>query len=247
MSKVSAIIIAKNEQNYIRKCIEDLSFCEEIIVVDNDSTDKTAEIAQSLGAEVFDFASNDFSEIRNFALTKAQFDWVLYIDADEECDQVLKKEIKNSTENSAFEAFLLNRKNFYLGDNQWPYIEKIPRLFKKQSLLRWEGEIHESPKVNGKIGKLDGFIIHNTHKDLESMVEKTIAWSTTEAQLRFKTDHPKMSWWRFPRVMITAFIKSYVLEQGYRAKTAGLIESLYQAFSIFITYAKLWELQKNKK
>ena len=79
------------------------------------------------------------------------------------------------------------------------------------------------------------------------MLNKTIEWSETEANLRFSNNHPKMSWWRFPRVMFSAFFNSYLKQGGYKAGTVGIIESIYQAFSIFITYAKLWEKQQKGK
>ena len=78
------------------------------------------------------------------------------------------------------------------------------------------------------------------------MLSKTIAWSSQEALLRYNSGHPKMSWWRFPRVMISAFLSSYVKQQGYRAGVVGIIEGIYQSFSMFVTYAKLWELQKSQ-
>ena len=79
------------------------------------------------------------------------------------------------------------------------------------------------------------------------MLDKTIEWSKVEAETRFQMNHPKMTWWRFPRVMITAFLDSYFRQGGYKIGVAGLIESVYQAFSIFVTYARLWELQQKKK
>ena len=82
------------------------------------------------------------------------------------------------------------------------------------------------------------------------MISKTIEWSQIEAELRFNANHPKITWWRFPRVMLSAFFDSYIKQGGWRVGTAGIIESIYQAFSIFITYAKLWEKQlkmKNEK
>ena len=245
--KISAIILAKNEIDNIRDCIDNLSFCDEIIVVDNGSTDNTEKIAESLGAKVFIDSTVNFSESRNFGLKHASFDWVLYIDADERCDEVLKGEILKAVKNDNISAYYLRRKNFYLGNYEWPYIEKMLRLFRKGNLKRWEGKIHETPIVEGKTAIFDGFLIHKTHKNLESMVEKTAAWSSIEAELRLRANHPKMSWWRFPRVMLSAFVNSYILQGGYKARGTGLIESIYQAFSIFITYAKLWEFQNKKK
>jgi hypothetical protein len=78
------------------------------------------------------------------------------------------------------------------------------------------------------------------------MVQKTNSWSDIEARLRLEANHPPVSWWRIIRVMITGFVNSYFSQQGWRAGTVGFIESIYQAYSIFITYAKLWELQQKK-
>jgi len=118
---------------------------------------------------------------------------------------------------------------------------------KSRILKGWKGQLHESPIIEGSIGELDGYIFHFTHRDLESMLDKTIEWSSVEALLRYNSGHPQITWWRFPRVMITAFLNSYIKQQGFRAGAVGVVESMYQSFSMFITYAKLWELQHNVK
>jgi len=245
MNKISGVIIAKNEEKMIGEALESVSFCDEIVVIDNGSIDKTKEIAESAGAKVYEIKTNDFSELRDLGLSKAQNDWILYIDADERVDDQLKGSIKKIIESdSKYAAFFLKRKNFYFGKHEWPQIEKLERLFKKEELQGWKGKLHESPIVDGEIGKIDeGFISHFTHRDLESMLNKTIEWSTQEALLRYNSGHPKMTWWRFPRVILTAFFNSYIKQGGYRAGITGVVESVYQAFSMFITYAKLWELQ----
>ena len=249
MNKITAILIARNEEKMIGDALESVSFCDEIIVVDNGSIDKTKEIAEKAGAKVYPIKTDDFSELRNFGLSKAEHDWTLYIDADERINDELKDSIKkNIAENFKYSAFLLRRKNFYFGKHEWPKIEKMPRLFKKDKLTKWQGKLHESPVVDGEIGEIkDGFILHFTHRDLESMLNKTIEWSTQEAMLRYNSGHPQMTWWRFPRVMLTAFFDSYIKQGGYKAGAIGVVESVYQSFSMFITYAKLWELQLNSK
>ena len=78
------------------------------------------------------------------------------------------------------------------------------------------------------------------------MIAKTNEWSEYEAELRFRAGHPKTTWWRFPRVMISAFFGSYFPGGGYRNGTAGLVEAIYQSYSMFLTYGKLWELQNGK-
>lgn len=245
MSKLSAILLTKNAENLIADCIDSVSFCSEIIVVDDGSTDRTPDIAKHLGAHVYPLIARSFSERRNYGLKKAKGKWVLYIDADERVSPELKEHILALTEKerTPFAAYTLQRKNFYLGNNEWPYIEHLERLFKKSALQEWSGELHETAQVKGEIGEVEGFLFHYTHQDLTSMVNKTIQWSKIEAELRLKANHPPMTWWRFYRVMLTAFYDSYIKQKGYKVGTAGLIESMYQAFSMFITYARLWEIQ----
>jgi len=250
MKTLTGVIIAKNAEKMIPQALESIAFCNELIVVDNGSTDKTKQIALMHNAKVYEISSGDFYALRNLGLSKATCDYILYIDTDERVDEELKTNIKKILETrlkSKYSAFRLSRKNFYFGDHEWPYIEHLERLFVRENLEGWKGILHESPIIKGEIGDMDGFLIHFTHMDLESMLNKTIDWSDKEALLRYNQNHPKMSWWRFPRVMFTAFFNSYISQRGYKAGTAGIVESMYQAFSMFITYAKLWELQQTMR
>lgn len=247
MTKISGIIITKNEEEMLEDALRSLSFCDEIIVIDNLSTDKTIEIAEKYKAKIFKSKVNSFSELRNIGKESASYDYILYVDADERVDETLRKSIMYEIKsNSSYAAYRINRKNYYLGNNEWPKIEKLERLFKKDKLMGWRGEIHESPVVDGDIGQIDGSLIHYTHRNLSQMLKKTIEWSDVESKIRTQANHPKMSWWRFPRVMVTSFLNSFILEKGYKMGTAGIIESIYQSFSTFITYAKLWETQNKK-
>lgn len=247
--KISAIIITKNAEEQIADCIDSVAFCDEIIVIDNKSKDRTEDLARHLGAKVVTYASDSFSDLRNFGLKKAKGEWVLYIDADERVTPELKENILKiiKSGDQEFSAYRVKRKNFYFGKHEWPTNEQLERFFKKEDLKEWYGKLHETATIRGEMGDLDGFLLHYSHRDLASMVEKTIDWSKIEAELRFKSNHPKMSWWRFFRVMITAFFNSYIKQKGYKAGTAGLVESLYQSFSMFITYARLWEMQQKSQ
>lgn len=244
MIKITAIIIAKDEENLIGDCLESVKFCDEIIVVDNNSKDKTVEISKKSGATVYSTKTDKFSSMRNLGFSKAKGEWVLYIDADERISPELALEIKSViNKNRDLSAYRLRRKNFYYGNHEWPYVEHLERLFKKKDLKEWKGDLHESPVFEGKLGELKNFLVHYSHRNLSQMVRKTIEWSEKEAQLRYDAGHPKMTWWRFPRVMLSAFFDSYFRQEGWKAGTIGIIESMYQAFSMFVTYAKLWELQ----
>ena len=248
--KISVIIISKNAQNLIADCLSSVAFADEIIVVDGGSTDKTNEIAKKFGAKIIQGKNNNFAEQRNIGLKAVNGEWVLYIDTDERVSTSLRENIKFQMSNLKFpknSAYRIKRKSFYFGNHEWPYVEKLERLFKKDKLKGWHGALHESPIIEGRVGELDGFLLHYTHRDLTSMLEKTIIWSQIEAELRLNNHHPKMSWWRFPRVMLTALYDSYIRQKGYKAGTAGIVESIYQAFSMFVTYARLWEMQENIK
>lgn len=243
-NKISVIIIAKNEATRISTCIEHAKWADEIIVVDNGSTDETIEIAEKMKVKVFKQPGLNFSELRDYGAKVATGTWLLYIDADEWVTKELQKEIEEKIEETV-SAYYIFRKNFYLG-HIWPTKDKMIRLIRKDALVSWIGKVHEHPRIQGVIRDLREPLIHDTHRTLSEMVEKTNEWSEIEADLRMQAKHPQMSWWRFLRVMMTAFNDSFFKQQGWRAGITGWIESIYQAFSMFITYAKLWERQQKR-
>lgn len=244
MSTISGIIIAKNAEQLIAACIDSLFFCNEILVVDAISTDKTVEIARQKKAIVVQGNPNDFAKQRNIGREKAKGTWLLYIDTDERVSKELAKNIQTAIQSKDYDAYALQRKNFYLGQNPWPKVERLERLFRSDALLGWKGTLHETPIVKGAIGTLGGYLLHYTHRDLSSMLDKTIQWSKMEAKLRLDAQHPKIVPWRLVRVMLTGFYDSYIAQQGWKAGTMGFIESMYQAYSMLITYAQLWEMQR---
>jgi glycosyltransferase involved in cell wall biosynthesis len=199
-------------------------------------------MAKKLGARVMILQGMNFSALRDEGAKTATETWLLYIDADERVTDNLKKEIQEKILESKA-GYYIPRKNYYLGC-EWPTKDKMIRLIKKDTLVSWQGKLHEHPDIRGEVADLKEPLIHYTHRTLSEMVEKTNAWSDIEAELRLKSNHPPMVAWRFIRVMISAFWRSYIREGGWKAGVAGWIESIYQAFSIFITYAKLWERQQ---
>lgn len=247
--KLTAIIIAKNEQMRIGKCLSSVAFANEIIVVDNGSTDKTTEIARKAGAKVFEAHGKDFASIRELGLQHATGKWILYVDADEEVREPLKDDIQKiirSYRPDKPAVYFIKRDTYYLGYH-WPYRDKVERLFLSTALKGWHGKLHETPVYTGETNLLAHPLIHRTHRTLEEMLTKTNDWSEIEAKLRLDTHHPPVVWWRLLSVMFSGFTRSYIDQRGWRAGTVGWIESIYQAFSMFITYAKLWEMQQTKK
>jgi glycosyltransferase involved in cell wall biosynthesis len=244
---ISAIIIAKNEAPRLSRCLSSLAWTDEQIVIDNDSVDDTGLIAKKQGAIIVKKSGNNFAELRNEGAMKAVGTWLLYVDADEIIPDTLKEEILHLVHASiSKDAYFISRQNFYLG-KRWPTRDKMIRFIKKQALITWNGSLHEHPEIRGEVSEFIHPLLHDTHRTITEMVTKTNEWSDMEAKLRFDAYHPPMVWWRFLRVMFTAFFQSFVNQGGWRAGTVGWIESIYQAFSMFITYAKLWELQQKKR
>jgi (heptosyl)LPS beta-1,4-glucosyltransferase len=240
---ISAIIIAKNESKRIQECIDNLSWVDEILLIDNGSTDNTVKIAGLSKILIIREHIHNFSKLRNIGARKATGSWLLYVDADETVVPALRKEILHTIHSTnSLAAYVIPRNNMYLG-HVWPYRDGMIRLIKKSSFVTWEGVIHEHAIVRGIVGNLSQPFIHNTHRTLSEMVAKTNEWSDHEAKLRLDAHHPPITWWRIIRVMGTAFIDSFIRQGGWKAGTVGWIESIYQSFSIFITYAKLWEMQ----
>lgn len=249
-NKLSAIVIAKNAQELIPDCLDSLSWTKEIVLVDTGSTDKTNEIALRHGAKIIKAEKKGFSYWRNLGAGKAQGEWLLYVDTDERVMPELRKEILEAVKKGTLNAYAIPRKNILLGrpmrwGGWWP--DYVLRLIKKDSLIGWKGELHEQPQIKGGVGKLKNPLTHISHRSLEEMVAKTNEWSEIEAKLLFDSGHPKMAWWRFITVAAREFWYRGVLKLGFLDGGVGVIEIIYQMFSRMITYAKLWEMQKQKE
>lgn len=239
---ISAIVITKNEEKMIEDCLKSLAFVDEIIVVDTGNTDNTNKIANSFGAKIVKSSGDDYSKFRNDGLKHATGDWILFVDADERVSPELKSEIHDLSSS----AYLIPRKNIYLGHEMhyggWGN-EKLIRIFKKSSLKGYRGELHEQPNFTGELGELTGPLIHLSHRGLSSMLEKTLLFTNYEAKLRFQAGHPPIVPWRIFRVMLTEFWHRFIVLQAWRDGPAGIIDGLFQIYNMFIIYARLWELQ----
>ncbi len=152
-----------------------------------------------------------------------------------------------SPADSSIVAYAIPRRNFVFGKELhhggwWP--DYVIRLMRKDALIKWEGELHEQPKINGEIGYLKNPFIHLKEDNLSDMVKKTNNWSEIEARLLLESGHPKMTWWRFFRPVIGEIFDRLVLKLGFLDGVPGVVFSIYQGWSRFITYAKLWEMQR---
>jgi len=248
----SVIIIAKDEEKMIGECLESVKWADEIILLDGGSTDKTLEVAKrypqvkAVGQGV---RRIDYGAWHNQGIQEAKGEWLLYVDADERITPGLQEEMQDVIRDTQYVAYAIPRQNVLLGKAMkfggW-YPDYQIRLFFKNNLKKWEGKLHERPVFEGELGYLKNPMIHLTHRDLSSMVDKTREWSKIEAGLLYEAGHPPVTWWRILKVMFSEFWQRFVKYQAWRDGTVGWIEGLFQVFNRFLIYARLWELQNNK-
>lgn len=246
---LSVIIITKNEESRVKACLESVKWANEIIIVDQGSTDKTLDIAKQYGAKIFQSDSDDFSERRNLGASKAVGDWILYIDADERVSEGLKDELFNIFEDSKFSAYAISRNNIIWGEHKsyGPfYPDWVIRLLHKAHFKRWVGRVHEQPQFSGELGYTKNSFIHLTHRNVDQVILKNLEWSKIDAKLRFDAHHPQMSGWRFLRIFITETWSQGIVRKGFFNGSVGVIDSLMQTFFLFTSYVRLWEMQQKE-
>lgn len=246
---LSVIIITKNEEDRIKACLESVKWADEIIIADGGSTDKTLEIAKKYTKKIVLSTGEDFAAWRNKATAEARGEWILYVDPDERVLIPLKDEILQLINHNDKSAYAISRRNMIFGKEVkygpfWP--DWVIRLLKKSDFESWVGKIHEFPKFKGKLGYTKNSLLHLTHRGVDQIVLKSLEWSKIDARLRLESNHPKMSAWRFLRIFTTEIFNQGILRGGFFNGTVGVMDSLLQVFSLFITYVRLWEMQQAK-
>ncbi len=243
--KLSIIILVYNVADEIPPAIKSSRFADEIIVVDTGSTDNTPDVCRKLGTKIVHTTGDSFAKWRNDGAKAAKGEWLLYLDSDERIPVKLAREILSTIETPDYQAYTISRYEIFLGKHldHWPD-PRVLRLMKKSALKRWEGKLHEQPKIEGSIGDLRQQMVHLSHKNIDEKLPNTLVWSKTEAQMLLSSGHPPMAGWRFIRIMLTEFWDRCVRQDLWRDGTEGWIEIIYQMFSKFVTYERLWELQR---
>lgn len=250
--KLSIIVLAGNEAEMIKDCLNSASFTDEIILVLANSSDDTEKIAKSLKLPIkivktYDEYNRNFSKWRNLGYKASSGEWIMYLDADERISPDLKNEII-STINSThlLNYYAIPRANHFLGKRVrygGSYPDYVKRLYNKKYFSGYRGYLHEEPIIKGEIGYLKNDLLHYTHRNLNSMLQKTLVWTDMEAEALFKSGHPPVYWWRFPRMMLTKVWQRLIKEQMWRDGIVGWISVIFESFDTFIIYAKLWEKQ----
>lgn len=254
---ISIIILAGNEEKMIIDCLKSCDWVKEIILVAANSTDNTVNLAkktipQIKIVETQDEYNKNFSKWRNLGFKKATQPWLLYIDSDERVTSQLKKEIIKSIASlkNKYSHFAIPRANFYLGKRVkygGSYPDYVIRLFDKNFFKGYQGILHEQPIIAGQLDHLKSDLLHYTHRDLASMVQKTLVWTDLEAQALYEDDHPPIVWWRIIRMMLTKTWERLIKQQMWRDGIVGWISVIFETFDTFLIYARLWEIQQKDK
>ena len=250
--KVSAIILTKNEEANIQRCLDSLSpVSDEILVIDSGSHDRTIELAEAHPkTRVIKTAWLGFSQTRNFGMTQASHEYVLFLDADEALSPELEAEVLNHKENLSG-AYTVPRLTSYCGqwihhcgwrpDRQW-------RLFPK-SKAKWTGEfVHERLEVQDDVTvtHLSSDLLHYSYVSVEDHIQRINRYSTLSAMELAQKPRSFLLLRGSTRALIR-FFKQYLLKGGFRDGRYGLYICLLTAFMVFLKHLKAQDLLKNKK
>lgn len=245
--KISALAITLNEEENIKRYVESLSFADEIIFVDSLSTDKTVEIAEEMGVKVIKRKFDNFSEQRNFAISQAKNDWIVFFDLDEIITKELEQEIL-SIVNSKTEktAYYIKRNFYFMGKHikfgGWQN-DKAIRLFNK-NFCQYNGNlVHEVIKATGKTGRLKKSLNHYSYKNFDNYNDKLNLYSKLQAENLFKAKRRPNFYHFFIRPSYR-FLWQYLFRLGFLDGREGFILAYVHSFSVFKRYLQLWMMYR---
>jgi glycosyltransferase involved in cell wall biosynthesis len=240
------VIITRNEEQNIRRCLESVKFADEIIVIDSDSTDRTTSIAQELGAKVFTRPWKGFGPAKQEGVKQAAGEWILSIDADEAVTRELAEEIKSRIDKSnGVSGFYIKRKTMFLGrwilHSGW-YPGHVLRLFQKAKAGFDNAIVHEKVETSGPVEYLNGELLHYSYPDLDSYLSKFSRYTTLGAEEAFHKGK-KAGLVDMVFKPPVAFIKHYIVKQGFRDGLEGFILAALSATAVLVKYAKLYKMK----
>jgi len=248
MPTLSAILICKNEAANIEACLQSVSFCDEIVVVDSGSIDGTQHIARRFTEKVFEQSWLGFGPQKNVALDHATGDWVFSIDCDERVTPMLRDAVLQAVkQDGSHAAFAVTRRNTFLGRTirfgDWRNDTPV-RLFRRNAGRFSPDPVHERVLVQGSTGALTGVLQHHPFDSLHAMVDTMQRYSDLSAQMPGKRGAPP------PLALlraIFAFIRGYLLKGGFLDGYAGLLIAFGTAEGTFWRHAKRWERARQQR
>src|SRR3954464_2882186 len=248
--KITATIITYNEERNIARAMESLRCCDEIVVVDSGSSDRTAEIAEKLGARVIESEWGGYARQKNYAAECAGNDWIMSLDADEALSEALEGEIwQIKKAGPRFQAYTMPRLAQYLGrwilHSGW-YPDRKVRLFNRKS-AKWTGTfVHESVSVDGEVGHLRSNLLHFTCSSLSEHLRSMDTYTTLAAQEIVSLGKPVT----FLKLLLDpgwTFFRTYLLHLGFLDGFEGLIIAYMAGFYNFVKYSKARHMSPGRK
>jgi glycosyltransferase involved in cell wall biosynthesis len=244
MPKLSAVIIARNEERDLPACLASLQgLADEVVVVDSHSTDRTREIAAAAGAKVFERDWPGYGPQKQFALEQAAGEWVLNVDADERVTPALAEEIRKLLAGTPpadgyrlpFRLFFLGRRlRFGRGAREFHV-----RLFRRDKASYPARAIHEGVEVRGAIGRLRGAVEHHSYADLSEYLRKCDEYTALRAAQR-RAAGARFSAWSHLRLPWEFFLR-YVVKGGFLDGSAGFTYAALSAMHVWLRQARLME------
>ena len=246
---ISLVIITLNEEAHIERCIRSALFVDDIVVVDSFSTDRTVEIANNCGARVFQEKWRGFGPQKAFAASQAKYPWVLSLDADEAISPELAEEIQKIFSNLEPEVgYLIPRKSYHLGRwigyGGW-YPDYQLRLFNKDKSQWNAAALHEKVEVKER-KRLKSPLLHWVFDDLSDQVITNDRYSSLGAK-QLHESGKGFSYFKLFTKPVSKFIECYLFKRGFMDGIPGFIIAVGASYSIFLRFAKLWEIENVKK
>ncbi|HWQ40054.1 MAG TPA: glycosyltransferase family 2 protein [Burkholderiales bacterium] len=245
--RISVVVITRNEEASIRRCLDSVSWADEVVVLDSGSTDRTVEICRERGARVS--VTTDwpgFGPQKNRALDLATGEWVLSLDADEWVTAELAKEIRAVVaEPGSASAFRLPRLSSFCGrymrhSGWWP--DYVTRLFRRGKARFSDDLVHERLIVNGPVGRLKGTLLHESFGSLEEVLDKINRYSSLGAQ-QMAAAGRRGGAFAAALHALAAFVRTYFLKAGCLDGREGFMLAVSNAEGAYYKYVKLWLMQ----
>ncbi len=245
---ISAVILSHNDQNTLPKALASVAWCDEIIVIDDESTDQTPQVAKKGGAAVYNHAlGDDFAAQRNFALSKAKGEWVLFVDSDEVVSDALAEEIRRAIENPDNREILgyyLSRRDALWG-RELRYGEtahiRLLRLAKRKAGV-WIRPVHEIWDVKGPTKTLAQPLVHFPHQDVAQFIKEIDRYSSLNARL-LHAQGVRSSIVQIIGYPLAKFFFNYFLRLGFLDGVPGALVAFMMSFHSFLTRSKLYLLK----
>jgi len=245
---ISAVVLTHNNEDTLASTLESVKFCDEVLVIDDNSEDKTRSIAEKSGAMVYERElGGNFAAQRNFGLSKARGEWGLFVDSDEEVPESLAREVKEAVLQVDVNGFYLKRQDVMWGKPLLHGETQNVRLIRlaKKGKGQWQRPVHEVWNVTGVVGTLINPLRHTPHPNVAHFLDDINTYSTINAAYLFE-EKARVSWLQILLYPVGKFFQNYILRLGFLDGMPGITIAIMMSFHACLTRAKLWQLQQNR-